>query len=86
MSNQEHRERSLPHSIAAIASGPARSPRRPGLLDRGRYALRNRIERMIGFLKHFRRLATRYDKTAENFLSFVHLAAVHHWVRFVHTT
>ena len=65
---------------------PWKSNRRePGALDRARYALRNRIERMIGFLKHFRRLATRYDKTADSFLGFAHLAAIHRWTRFVHT-
>ena len=57
----------------------------PGTLDRRRYAKRNRIERMMGFLKQFRRVATRYDKTAKSFLSFVQLAAIHRWMRFVHT-
>ena len=56
-----------------------------GTLDRRRYARRNCIERMMGFLKQFRRIATRYDKTAESFLSFVQLAAIHRWMRFVHT-
>jgi IS5 family transposase len=65
---------------------PWKSNRRePGLLDQSRYVLRNRIERMIGFMKHFRRLATRYDKTVGSFLSFVQLAAIHRWMRFVHT-
>ena len=59
--------------------------RSPGQLDRPSYRHRNRIERVIGFLKHFRRLATRYDKTAASFLSFVQLAAIHRWTRFVHT-
>lgn len=36
---------------------------------------RNLVERMFGDLKHFRRVATRYDKTALSFLSFVQLAA-----------
>ncbi|MFT5949677.1 MAG: transposase [Paracoccaceae bacterium] len=40
---------------------------------------------MMGLLKQFRRVATRYDKTAESFLSFVQLAAIHRWMRFVHT-
>ncbi|MEM7530388.1 MAG: transposase, partial [Pseudomonadota bacterium] len=53
--------------------------------DRETYRLRNRIERMFGFLKHFRRLATRYDKTAASFLGFIHLAAIHRCMRFVHT-
>lgn len=58
--------------------------RSPGRLDRDLYRLHNRIARMIGFLKHFRRLATRYDKAAASFLSFVQLAAIHRWTRFVH--
>jgi transposase len=57
----------------------------PGTLDRRRYARRNCIERMMGLLKQFRRVATRYDKTAESFLSFLQIAAIHRWMRFVHT-
>ncbi|MFT4795383.1 MAG: transposase [Paracoccaceae bacterium] len=57
----------------------------PGTLDRRRYARRNCIKCMMGFLKQFRRVATRYDKTAESFLGFVKLAAIHRWMRFVHT-
>ena len=40
------------------------------------YALRNMVERCFNKLKNARRLATRYDKTARNFLAFVHLAAI----------
>jgi transposase len=65
---------------------PWRSNRKqPGTLDQARYAKRNRIERMIGFLKQFRRVATRYDKTSASFLCFVQIAAIHRWLRFVHT-
>lgn len=39
------------------------------------YKQRNAIERMFGRLKDFRRIATRYDKLAQNFLAAVHLAA-----------
>ena len=39
------------------------------------YKIRNRIERCFNKLKHFRRLATRYDRRAQYFLSFIHLAA-----------
>jgi transposase len=39
----------------------------------------------VGRLKQFRAVATRYDKTAESFLAFVHLAAARVWLRFVHT-
>jgi hypothetical protein len=41
---------------------------------------------MMGLLKQFPRVATRYGKTAESCLSFVHLAAIHRWMRFIHTT
>jgi transposase len=39
----------------------------------------------VSRLKQFRAVATRYDKTAESFLAFVHLAASRLWLRFVHT-
>jgi transposase len=32
------------------------------------------IERFFARLKQFRRIATRYDKLAKSFLSFIHLA------------
>ena len=40
------------------------------------YRKRNAIERMFGRLKDFRRIATRYDRLAQNFLAAVCLAAV----------
>ena len=45
------------------------------------YRLRNRIERCFNKLKHFRRFATRYDRRALNFLSFIHIAAAMIWMR-----
>lgn len=45
------------------------------------YKERHRVERMFGYLKHFRRVATRYDKTARSFLSFVQLAASYLWLK-----
>lgn len=41
---------------------------------------RNRIERFFNRIKQCRRIATRYDKLAENFLAFRKLAAVRLWV------
>jgi transposase len=38
------------------------------------YVERNRVERLFGKLKQFRRLATRYDKLKETFLGMIHLA------------
>jgi putative transposase len=43
------------------------------------YRDRNLIERMFGRLKDFRRVATRYDKLARNFLSGVLIAAAVIW-------
>lgn len=45
------------------------------------YRARNRIERFFNKLKHFRRLATRYEKHAANFLGMIKLAAVQIWLR-----
>jgi transposase len=39
------------------------------------YRERNHIERLFARLKQCRRIATRYDKTARNFLAFLQLAA-----------
>lgn len=40
------------------------------------YRKRNIVERVIGWLKESRRIATRYDKTVESFLAFVQFATV----------
>ena len=44
------------------------------------YKDRNRVERMFNRLKQFRRIATRYDKTAVSFLGFLALAAAKLWM------
>ena len=45
------------------------------------YRNRNAIERMFGRLKDFRRIATRYDRMAKNFLAAICLAAtVSYWL------
>jgi transposase len=43
------------------------------------YKLRWRIESALNRLKDFRRIATRYDKLARNYLAFVCLAAALVW-------
>ncbi len=55
-------------------------------VDHALYRQRNLIERFFNKLKHFRRIATRYDKTARNFLAAVLLAATRLCVRFESTT
>jgi transposase len=50
------------------------------------YRQRNLVERFFNKLKHFRLIATRYDKTARNFLAAVLLAATRLWAKFESTT
>jgi transposase len=45
------------------------------------YRLRHNIENFFCSLKDWRRIATRYDKLARNFLAAVHLAASIYWIR-----
>jgi len=45
------------------------------------YRYRNLVERFFNKLKHFRAIATRYDKDPDNYLAFVKLASVRIWIR-----
>ena len=57
------------------------SRRAPIPCDTAAYKERNRVERMWCRLKDFRRVATRYDKLARNYLSGVFIAAIcAYWV------
>lgn len=49
--------------------------------DRHQYRNRNVIERFFAKLKQFRRVATRYDKLASRFASFVAITASLLWLR-----
>lgn len=49
--------------------------------DKIAYKLRNRIERFFNKLKHFRHIATRYDRRALYFLAALHLASAMIWMR-----
>lgn len=51
------------------------SRRQPRDHDRHLYKARHLIENFFARLKQFRAIATRYDKTARNFLGAIHLAA-----------
>jgi transposase len=54
--------------------------KRPRKLDRNLYAERHLIENFFARLKQFRAIATRYDKTARNFLAAVYMAACVIWL------
>ena len=62
---------------AVIPSIARRKPLIP--YDRDVYRQRNLIERMFARLKDFRRIATRYDKLARNFLAGILVAATLLW-------
>lgn len=55
----------------------------PPPFDHKLYRLRNRIERFFNKIKHFRAVATRYEKHAENYLALIKLASVKIWMRFM---
>lgn len=59
---------------AVIASLKNRAQQRD--YDRERYQDRNLAERFWNKVKHYRRVATRYEKTARNFLAFVRVASI----------
>ena len=54
----------------------------PPAFHEGIYRLRNRVERFFNRIKHFRAIATRFDKHDANFLASVKLAALRIWMRF----
>jgi transposase len=69
-------ERGTEAVIPSTASRKAPIP-----YDAGAYKERNRVERMWCRLKDFRRIATRYDKLARNYLSAVLIAATYaYWL------
>jgi len=45
------------------------------------YRARNLVERFFNRIKQCRRVATRYDKLAANYLAFVQLASIRLWLR-----
>jgi transposase len=57
-----------------------RSERRGGPFQRELYCERNQVERLINRLKPFRRVATRYEKRAVNYLAMVLIAAILLWL------
>ena len=60
---------------------PPRSFRQGLTYDKAAYELRYRIECFINKIKHYRRIATRFEKTALSFFSMLCLAAAMIWLR-----
>lgn len=51
--------------------------------DRRLYKERNAVERFFNKLKHYRAVATRYEKRPDHYLALVKLAAARIWMRFM---
>jgi transposase len=66
-------------ALAVIPNNPSRASKHQ--LDESLYAQRHLVECCIGKLKQFRRVATRFEKTARNYLAVVTLAAIVLWLR-----
>ena len=68
------------HEQGAIAVIPPKSNRKiQREYDRELYKQRNLVERAFNKLKHWRRVATRYDRRSIHFLSALHIAAALTW-------
>ena len=66
-------------AMAVIPNNPSRSRKHP--LDSHLYAQRYLVECCFSKLKQFRRVATRFEKTARNYLAVLTLAAIVLWLR-----
>lgn len=65
-----------------LARGKKRRRRgRPPVLDTAQYVRRNAVERLVGWLKEHRGLATRFDKLARSFLAMAKLACIRRLLR-----
>ena len=67
------------HIAAVIARNPTHASR--PALDRHLYKERHLVECFINKIKHFRRIATRYDKTALAYFSMIYIACMMVWFR-----
>ncbi len=59
---------------------PRRNRKNPTSYDKELYKKRHRIENFFSRLKDYRAIATRFEKTARNFLSGIYLAAAMIWL------
>jgi transposase len=64
----------------AVVIPPKANRKLARIYDRDIYKARHLIENFFAKLKQFRAIATRYDKTARNFLAGIHLAASAIWL------
>jgi transposase len=73
------RRRLRRRGITPVIPTKSDQPRQPNF-DREAYRRRNLVERLINRLKHFRRIATRYEKRAANYLAMVVIGMIRLWL------
>lgn len=78
--SQQH-QRQLAHERDIELIAPTRNGTRPSKRKQDKRALRRykqrwKVERLFAWLKNFRRLVTRWEHKAENYLGFLHLGCI----------
>src|SRR4051794_2487163 len=73
------RRRLRQRRISPVIPSKSNQRRQPHF-DRAAYRLRNRVERLINRLKQFRRIATRYEKRAANYLAMLTIGMILLWI------
>lgn len=61
---------------AEVVIPSKKNRKEPRDYDKHLYKDRKKIEWFINLMKQYRRVATRYEKTARNFLGFVHVSSI----------
>lgn len=79
---QHHIKATIPERVDQHAARQRRGPDggRPPGFDRGIYKRRNIVERYFNRLKHYRGIATRYDKTATSYTAAINLTCLLEWL------
>ena len=80
-SDDNRRQLRLRRIAPVIAHRKNESGRRREPFDRESYRERNIIERLIGWLKEARRIATRYEKLAIHYLGMLKLGMIHQYLK-----
>lgn len=78
---EDVRKRGSEPVIAHRKDRDGQYPKRSEGFDKEKYRRRNVVERLIGRLKEFRSIATRYAKLAEGFIGLIRLAFIRIWMK-----
>jgi transposase len=85
LADRIHDAQRLRGAITAMGAEPVIPPKptrkHPASYNKARYRQRDQTERLVGRLKRYRRIASRYDRRAAYFLAAIHLGASLEWLR-----